>query len=213
MPLSQEALAKILASGYGWFQCIPRYRMGDEVISFAVGAHPRNTSLRDVFEKVVLVNSIYGTNIYNPFKMAEHAHLLSVDSKIRRGDISVVDDLRRGHGLLRQNGTEWDFYSFATKYSSWHSPELFPIYDGLVKRLLPKLNRTFRFHARFTQGDLDDYSTLKAVIDSLSDFTRLQHLRYKKIDKGLWIYAKYLYRHNELPNEITTEIENVASVA
>ncbi len=181
MTLSRAGLIKILKSGHTWFDRIERYRMGDKVISFEVDAHPSNTNLRQIFEKVVLINSIYGTNIYSPFQMAKHICRQHIDSRLRHGDIRLVRKLRSGHRIMINHGNEeYDFYSFATKYLSWHFPESFPIFDNLVKRLLPKLNKRFKFHEpRFTQKDLGNYATLKCVIDSLSTFTGLQRFKYK----------------------------------
>lgn len=217
MALSERSLIKILASGHTWFDRIPRYRTGDEVISSAVHAHPGNTNLQEVFEKVVLVNSIYGTNIYNPFKMANHIVDHRIDARLERGDISLVEELRRGHGITVDNThVEYDFYSFATKYLNWHRHDAFPIFDNLVKCLLPKLNRRFHFNnVHLSQGDLKHYQTLKIVIDSLAACTNLQPMRYKKIDKGLWLFAKYVYRGDQLRSEpdIVAEIERATNDA
>ena len=203
------ALSDILVSGFNCFHMIPRYNIGDEVITSAIEDYPMNTSLAEVFKKVVLINSIYGTAIYNTFKIAEHICRVEFDTKIQNADASIIDDIRSGHNILTRNNNQRDLYSFATKYSNWHSQESFPIYDNLVKRLLPNLNNNLHFHNRFTQSDLDNYATLKSVIDSLIEFTNLQDYRYKRIDKGLWLLAKYTYKRNELDAQIIQVMSNV----
>lgn len=205
-------LSDILTLGYECFHSIHRYHMGDEVISSTINNFPINTDLIEVYRKVVLINSLYGTAIYDTFKIAEYICSLNIDTKIQSGDISLIDDIRVGHGILTPNNNQYNFYSFATKYSNWHSPEYFPIYDNLVKRLLFELNNEFNFHDNFEQIDLSNYATLKAVIDSITNFTNLQHFRYKKIDTGLWVYAKFKYMPNTLPEDCIQTITNALNI-
>jgi hypothetical protein len=205
-------LSNILISGFNCFHMIPKYNIGDEVISTAIHNYPDNTELSQVFKKVVLINAIYGTVIYDTFRLAEHISTIDFDIKIQQYDLSLIEDMRFGHNILSRNRNQRDLYSFATKYSNWHSQNGFPIYDNLVKRLLPKLNNEYHFHDHFNQSDLYEYAMLKEVVDSLITFTNLQTMKYKEIDKGLWVYAKYIYKRNELPqlivNNITNAVEN-----
>ena len=193
------------------FGRIDRYRIADGVISLAIANYPNNDQLNQALTKVILINSLYGTSIYDTLRIARHIITLDCDQKFRDGDISVVDDIRTGHDITLENGNDRDFYSFATKYASWHSPDHFPIFDNLVKRLLPFLNRDQHFHETFTQVALDNYDTYKAVIDSLMAHCGLENFGYKRFDQGLWVYAKYKYRGDELPDDILEEIENAAN--
>ena len=87
-----------------------------------------------------------------------------------------------------------NFYSFATKYAHFHQPNLYPMYDNLVMRLLCAANKTMGFHKKFKQSDLKKYSDYKSVIDSLAQHLGIADWGYKKIDQGLWKCAKDLFK-------------------
>lgn len=194
------------------FNQVRRYDQGDQAISTIIKFFPQNNELPIVLTKVVLINSIYGTAIYDTIKIAEHICSLNFDQKVQQGDISIISDIRSGHGILTRKNNQRDLYSFATKYASWHAQTHFPMYDNLVKRLLLELNECCHFHQRFNQRDLYDYANFKAVVDSLVNFCNLQNFKYKKFDQGLWVFAKFTYKRNELPNDVIEKIEDAASV-
>lgn len=185
------------------FEKIRRYQITDSAISLAIQQLPKNTRIEDVLIKATLINSLYGTAIFDIIKISQHICNKNIDQKINNGEISVIDDIRTGHGIPADENRERNLYSFATKYISLHAPEKFPIYDGLVKRLLKDINSIHKFHnPSFTQNDLAAYHRLKSVIDSLIAFLNLKRdFRYKKIDQALWLYAKYLYKPDELKKD------------
>ncbi len=185
-----------------------KYDEVDTALFSVFHEYPGNTDFGDVLIKATLLNSLYGTNIYKIVSMVEHICRLSIDDKIQRNDLSVVDDLRIGHGI--GNGqNERNFYSFATKYIHFHNPSNFPLFDQLVKRFVTNINKEILFHSRFKQTDLHDYAYFKEVIDSLITKLNIPNFGYNKIDKGLWVYSKYLYKREELSEEFILEIEDI----
>jgi hypothetical protein len=189
------------------FHQVPQYEHSDRIIKRAMTGFPLNTDLEQVLTKVVLVNSLYRTGIFDVWKIAKHIHDQNIDPKIHDEDITVVDDIRSGHGINKRN-----LYSFATKYVHWHRPSGFPIYDGLVARLLRDLNSERQFYPEFVLSDLKRYSLLKSVIDELRSKMRLEDLDYKRVDEGLWIHAKH--SNGTLPPEIADKVgEAIRSVS
>lgn len=177
----------------------------DKVIGDYIKQFHDNTDFHKVFTKVVLINSLYGTNIFDTSKMASHIHdpKKNIDVRIKGGDIKVIDDIRKGHDIKRKKGNkELDFYSFATKYANWHNPSAFPIFDNLVNDLLTQFKKKNILPIEFTAEKLRDYEEFKSVIDSLKKLLQLGDWNYKKIDKALWICAKFLYRKEQLQNEV-----------
>ena len=71
----------------------------DSTLASVFQQYPRNSDFGDVLIKATLLNSLYGTNIYKIVSMVEHICGLSIDDKIQRNDLSVIDDLRMGHGI------------------------------------------------------------------------------------------------------------------
>lgn len=176
-----------------------RFRTSDDIIRTAVLNFRGNSELKTILPKVILINSFYSTQIYSTERIARHILSNDVDIRLVRGDISLIDTIRHGHGILRKNsGKEIDFYSFATKYCALHEPAKFPIVDRLVVRLLPRLNTALQFTNRFRQHDLHEYAIFVSVIDALLVNTELAELKYKRLDQGLWIWAKYLFDRSNL---------------
>ena len=198
-PLS---LGKSLRSCSVAFHSVRQYHLADIIIERAVVQWPHNSNLEAVLTKVVLLNSLYHTNVLDVWKIAQHICGQNVDSKIQKGDLTVVDDIRLGHGI--RNKKERNLYSFAAKYLNWHRPTEFPIYDNLVARLLTELNREYGFHQPFVRSGLKNYQLLKSVLDGLTSWAGLEDLRYKRIDEALWVYAKQ--RYDKLPDEISTKV-------
>ena len=189
------------------FHRLERYRLADAAIFATIQQFPSNTEISQILTKVVLINALYGTTIYNTLKISKHILGLNFDNKVQVGDLSIIDDIRTEHGIHTTKGSERNVYAFATKYTSCHAPDIFPVFDNLVKKLLKYLNTTHNFHETFTQKDLHDYALFKNVVDSLITYLNLPDFRYKQIDQGMWIYAKYKYDRNKLPEDITHEID------
>ena len=95
--------------------------------------YPLNDNMDDVLIKVCALNDFYSTNIFSPFTVAKHIVSLGVDDFIKNGDLTIVNKIAE----VKMNGGKIkNFYSFATKYCSHHSPEVYPIFDSYVEKLL-----------------------------------------------------------------------------
>jgi len=202
----REAVKELLCLCSEKFYDIERNRMADQAVRMVFNLWLGNTRKEQVLIKVVVLNSLYNTNLYSVevVEMAKHIVKQKVDSKFSQGDPKVIEDIRKGHGISRgKTNEDWNFYSFATKYCHWHVPSTYVMYDTNVDKALGKLNRLLEFCRPFSPGELRQYSTLKEVIDSLAAALALTK-DYKKLDQALWMYGKYL--KNNLPDDIKDEI-------
>ncbi len=186
-----------------------KFSQSDRIISSAIEKFEGNNSLDVVLPKVIIINSFYSTQIYDTNKMAKHIVKLDIVHKLTIGELSLVDSIRVGHGIKsKKNARELNFYSFTTKYTALHQPSKFPIFDSLVKRLLTALNRKISFTNKFIQSDLINYHIFVKVIDDLIEFTKLNSYKYKKLDQGLWVLAKYFYDQTNLTQKDIMNIES-----
>lgn len=191
---TSTSLRNILISCAELFESNERFVREDRIIADILGKFVGNSNLDSVLVKTVIINSLYATAIRNTTAMAKHIAGLRIDEKLKTGDVTIVQDIRQGHGLHHPiSGKELDLYSFATKYAALHRPRAFPLFDNLVMRFLTALNKTLSFHDRFTQLQLRDFNKYKSVIDSLITFTQLEGFKYKKFDQGIWVISKYHY--------------------
>ena len=154
---------------------------------------PENKRLDDVLLKVTALNAFYSTNIFSVYAVSKHILSLDIDDRLDQDDISLVTDIASGHGVKGSgNGKEKCFYSFATKYCSHHRPEIFPIYDSYVEKMLIHLRNKDGF-AVFDQAELRNSSRFKDIILALRDFYSLREFTLKEIDRYLWQYGKEMF--------------------
>ena len=146
---------------------------------------PENNNLSDILLKVSVLNDFYSTNIFKVFPVAKHIQSLHIDSRLRDGDVTLVNDIKR----VDISGKTKNFYSFATKYCSHHNPIDYPIYDSYVDEVL----RYFRNHAGFSgfqNGDLKDYIKFKGILVEFCTCYGLCEYNLKQIDQYLWQLGK-----------------------
>ncbi len=149
------------------------------------GKYPDNHALRDVLIKATALNSLYSTNIYAIVRTAQNIVCQNIDADLRSGSLEVVDKIARVEvpGKTRNN------YSFASKYCHWHQPEMYPIYDSYVDKLLWAYHVQRQFE-NFKLVDLRNYSRYKEIVESFRKCYSLTQFGLKDLDKFLWGYGR-----------------------
>lgn len=171
-----------------------RYKSADDSITKLLKKFPKNDSIESIFLKTTVINEMYSTNIYGTFKMAEHILKMNIDKGLENGDPKVVHQIATGHGIRRKkNNKELNFYSFATKYCSWHNLKSYAIYDSNVEKVLLAYKRKDKFSI-FKKLDLKDSSKFQKIISDFSDYYKLTKYDLKSIDKFLWAYGREKFK-------------------
>lgn len=146
---------------------------------------PKNEKIEDILLKCATLNDFYSTNIFSVFPVAKHVLELGIDSRLAKGDVSLVDELQ----TVNIQGDVHKFYSFASKYCSHHKPTVFPIYDSYVDRVLRYFRREYKF-VTFKNEDLKNYKIFIEILDSFMDYHGLKGFSRKEIDRYLWLLGK-----------------------
>lgn len=146
---------------------------------------PENKDMSDILIKCSSLNDFYSTNIFKVHNVAKHFLNHNIDERLAVGDLNLVMDLAN----IEINGKRFFFYSFATKYCSHHRPDIYPIYDSYVNKLLKYFRDRDGFMI-FKETNLKEYSKYYNVIQSFKSFYRLQAFSVKQIDKYLWQLGK-----------------------
>ena len=146
--------------------------------------YPRNGDLHHVLLKVSAVNSLYHTAIFALETVARHIHEhhKEIDAALAAGSPAIVEKIAK----VRVQGRPYNFFSFATKYCSWHQPSAYPIYDAHVDHYLWTLQQQRRF-ASFLHPDLWDYPKFINIVAAFRDSHGLGSFTYKEIDKFLFL--------------------------
>ncbi len=165
----------------------PRYAVADRTVASIFEQWPRNTVLEEVLAKVVLLNGLYSTSIYGTYVVAKHIVSLRIDSRLRLGDLRLVDDIAK----ITFGDKQRFNLSFASKYCSWHAPDRYQMYDSYVDCLLWAYRKRDSF-ARFQRQELRSYTRYMQIIDEFRMFYGLAEISRKELDQFLWIAGREL---------------------
>ena len=155
--------------------------------------YKNNNNISEVLIKCSVLNDFYGTNIFKIYPVAKHIISIGFDEKLHYNDLQLVNNLSEGHGI-KNNKTqkEMRLYSFASKYCSHHKPDIYPIYDSYVEKVLIHFRKTYNF-ADFKNDELKDYVVFNNVIRQFMDTYSLNMFSIKEIDQYLWLLGKDMF--------------------
>ena len=144
-----------------------------------------NQSIENILIKCSALNDFYSTNIFKIHNVAQHYLHKNIDEKLKTGDLSLVGDLAK----ITINEKCFTFYSFASKYCSHHRPDVYPIYDSYVNKLLKYFRNRDKFY-KFKEEDLKEYEEYTKIIHNFRTYYGLESFTIKEIDKYLWLFGK-----------------------
>lgn len=155
---------------------------------------PRNRDIDDVLIKAGVLNSFYSTRATKDeiYKIARHivdlnsAHCCDIDTRLMCGDLALVSDIA---SATKKSNNGRGCYSFATKYCSFHNPNVFPIYDSNVANCLTYFRDSYHFD-QFENEDLINYPKFKKTLLNFASYYKLTHFSLKQIDHYLWQLGK-----------------------
>ncbi|EKD44523.1 MAG: 30S ribosomal protein S17 [uncultured bacterium (gcode 4)] len=134
----------------------------------------------NILIKLCIINQLYSTNIHYPVNLANHIfkYGTELDSLIKAWDVKAIDIFRDCEITTSWwKGKTMNFYSFATKYCSFHNPEKYPKFDSLIENHLKlKNNKT----------NLRDYKIYKQVLEDYKKSIWCDDLSFDEFDKWLW---------------------------
>jgi hypothetical protein len=120
------------------------------------------------------------------YPVAKHIVNLHIDERLKAGDTSLVNDIA---SVKWGDGTEKNFYSFATKYCSHHQPLKYAIYDSYVDKVLNYFRRKDSFSS-FSDSELKNYKVFSRVLKEFQAFYHLEQYDLKELDRYLWQLGK-----------------------
>lgn len=165
-----------------------KYLVPENSVLKLFSAFPLNNAIEDILIKVYALNSAYSAYILSPLVVAKHIKELSIDDSLSKDDSLVVNKIA---DVEMSNGRRIKFYSFATKYCSFHRPVAYPIYDSYVVRTLMYFKHQDKDKfTSFTRDDLKNFEQFKDVILKFRESYNLESFSLREIDKYLWLVGK-----------------------
>lgn len=175
-----------LLSYHALWHLLPNYRAQELALLNLFNKMPNNASMNDILVKSAALNQFYSTNVKHLFEMSNHILQLNIDNCLKCGCLGVVSKIAK----LNTNKGLINYYSFATKYCSFHNAAKFPIYDSYVAKALYEINGVKSFQRPFKLIDLKDYYFFADTINKFQQRFNLSSFTYKDIDRYLWLLGK-----------------------
>lgn len=179
---NRERVLKELAK----WEKLKKYPEQEEVLDKVFKKYKSNDDFDNILIKVSILNDFYSTHILSTYNMALHIYKIkNIDKRMKEGDPLLVERIAK-LGNRR-------YYSFASKYCSFHNPNEYPIYDDFNSQML----RHFRNDAKqdnidfkFKNKDLKKYKLYKQIINKYRTVFDLEEFNYKNIDRYNWTLGK-----------------------
>lgn len=193
MPL-KEVTEKLVLEYDKQFKENEEYFLAEQILANLFNKFPKNDNLEHVWLKTLSLNHLFNAGILGTFRVAKHIKNknLEIDKGLREGDPAIVDQVanieivQEGKPIRLRR-----FYSFATKYCSFHNPENYPIYDSFASKTLLAYGRQDQFD-NFTRQNLRDYPRFKEIVESFRRSYHLENISFRQIDHFLYLYGREL---------------------
>src|SRR5579871_2875352 len=126
----------------------------ESTLALVRATFPLNVDPRQVLIKIIVLNRLYSARVRDKDHedLAGHIVKQNLDQSMKDGEPDAVR-------LIWESPCSRRYYSFATKFCSWHYPDAFPIFDRNIVEALWAYRMRDGF-ATFTKNDLDDYGKL-----------------------------------------------------
>lgn len=152
--------------------------------------YPANTDLNEIIIKCAAINTIYSTHIFNIHDVAKHILDLKIDHELKNDIpedkvLDFVDKLAK----VEIGDKKFYYYSFATKYCSFTNPDVYPIYDSYVEKVLVYY-RDHNMIDTFETKNLKEYKEFCNILQKFKKRYHLEQYNAKQIDQYLWLMGK-----------------------
>lgn len=171
------------------------YTIEDAIIYNVCEKLSGNHLLDEVYYKVKIINYLYHAGLPEKYtrKMAEHiCDISNIDEKIKKqiwdnDCMVVVEEIAK---LNIDNRVTRRYLSFASKYCSFHNPDIYPIYDKYVLEVLWVLKNHLNYETDTTKKEMQqDYIVFsKIAIGVMRQSPFIASI--KQQDQYFWMFGK-----------------------
>ena len=174
------------------FDSNPYNQLVESAIAKLIVQFPANHDLSEVLLKVLAINQLYSSRVDSIHlePLARHIVASKLDELLTVGSHDSVTKIASCPDYPKH------YYSFATKYCSWHNQAAFPIYDANVDECLWSYRKQDKF-SEFRRYEMEDCSNYKRFVEVVSAFRKhylLDQFPFKSLDKFLWTIGDRLLR-------------------
>jgi len=153
----------------------------ESTIEMLMKAFPFNRDFTHTHIKVITIGQLYSARVLSIDAEPLARHISSIpdlDDRLTAGDPTVV------YQIYNCKETRLKYYSFPTKFCSWHNRFAYSLWDYNVDEALWAYKRQDGF-AKFKRMELGNYPRFVEIVKEFRSFYGLAR-SLKDIDKFLW---------------------------
>lgn len=153
-------------------------------------SNPFNKNADDIRTKISAISDDPDVQqLTNVEELIAHIQKLNIDDRLKRGDLSVVEDIAK----VSIQGNSQNLLHFASVYCNLHQPEKFPIYSeqhfGFYRQYLQKNN------IPLDPQKLNTYPVFSAALNDLITRYGLKgKMNYLQLRKFGWLYIDHVMK-------------------
>lgn len=168
---------------------LERWKLANRTLTDFFSKNSSNKSEEVVLTKVVLIDSLYKTNLRDQISVAKHIWGLDfLDKLLIDGNFAAVEKVAKCENK--------NLLSFASKFCHFHNKQDYPIYDKYVRIALKKLTNW---------KDDRTYSGFKQAINDFRRRNKIENTSFEDLDKYLWLVG-LMERLRENKTDVNREI-------
>jgi len=153
---------------------LTKWNIANSTLSEYFKFNPLNNSEKVILIKVLIIDSLYKTNLKEQISVAENiASISNLDKSLKEGKEEVVEKVAHWQNK--------NLLSFASKFCHFHNKEKYPIYDKYVIIALKNLLKNWKDDRTFTN--------FLRGINQFRIENSIRDISYEDLDKFLWMYG------------------------
>lgn len=156
---------------------LTKWNIANNTLSEYFKSNPVNDSKKIILIKVLIIDSLYKTNLKDQISVAENiASIKNLDKLLKEGNREAVEKV--------SNWQNKNLLSFASKFCHFHNKEKYPIYDKYVIIALKNLLKNWK-----------DDRTFINFLNGINNFrieNSIKNVPYEDLDKFLWMYGMFI---------------------
>jgi hypothetical protein len=156
-------------------------KLEEQALTRLLEAFPRNREASHTLLKVIAINRLYSARVRDKDTVALAEHIASrddLDDLLDRGSPATVP-------FICDAPTSLQYFSFATKFCSWHNQAAYSMWDGNVDGALWAYKQQHKF-TEYKRAEVGDYERFMGIVAAFRSHYGLNRYSMKDIDKFLW---------------------------
>ncbi|HEX4134033.1 MAG TPA: hypothetical protein VHY84_05370 [Bryobacteraceae bacterium] len=161
--------------------------LDEEALGLLFSQFPGNKALPEVLLKVIALNKLYGAGVRDPHISAVARHIAGIaglDALLQQGSPDAAERIIDCKEVKR------NYFSFASKYCSWHNPDAFAIYSSEIDACLWRYREQDNF-TKYRRGSYD-YREFLRIMNAFRNHYGLTSIGFKDLDKFLLAHGARL---------------------